>query len=377
MSLSRLSALAAEEGFGLPELRSRLIPWIEDKGLCQINRDSQKQVISVDSLILSYEGLLTAVSDFYDSLSPSAEDLGCIHTLEIAAQLPTPLPDVLHAVALIVGEEKAKIAVSLAKNYKIVAYREGKGLKYPVLYSEQLWSRCIDRAANALSPLTREQREIILNFVEQVRKYQGFPETLLRNFAIKNNVEPMLDLTIGINLLNRTKIQMADGASRVFLTSPHFYGDLASEFGEDMCDRVKIFLDSTRNGQHFGHLGTGRILNPDQLLRKLLNSGVIGPCTAIGTDWVTSERAGIVTVKRIDPTAGKCYMELVQKDTVAKVYQIVTTGTLDASQSVMRASNIREGTSFQSIEQLRVETGELPGDLGEAERAIIMKLREG
>lgn len=169
---------------------------------------------------------------------------------------------------------------------------------------------------------------------------------------------------------------MADGTSRVFLTSPHFYGDLESEFGEDMCDRVKIFLDSTRNGQHFGHPWTGRILDPDKLLSKLINTGVIGPCSAIGTDWVTSELAGIVTVKRVDPQAGKCYLELVQKDTVSKVHQIITTGTMDVSQSTMKASHVAEGRHFHSIEHLRAEAGELPGDWGEAERAIIMKLRE-
>ena len=40
----------------------------------------------------------------------------------------------------------------------------------------------------------------------------------------------------------------------------------------------------------------GIIVDPDRLLGKLVNEGVIGPCSAIGTDWVTSERAGIIAV---------------------------------------------------------------------------------
>ena len=312
----------------------------------------------------------------YDSLNPPPEDIGCLCVLQTVSQLPTPKSDVLHAVALIIGEEAGKRAVSLAKNYKIVASISGKGLREPILFSQRLWSGCISKAATALGPLNTDQRAIVLDLVERVRNYQGFPESLLRDLARQNNAEPMLDLAIGVGLLNRTDIQMADGTPRVFLTSPHFYGDLESEFGEDMCDRVKIFLDSTRNGQHFGHLWTGRILDPDRLLRKLINTGVIGPCSAIGTDWVTSELAGIVTVKRVDPRAGKCYMELVQKDTVSKVHQVITTGTMDVSQSTMKASDVAEGSHFHSIEQLRGEAGELPGGLGEAERAIIMKLRE-
>jgi hypothetical protein len=174
-SLNRLASLAAEEGFGYPDLLSYLIPWLEDSGLCQVNRQGQ-QISTVDSLILSYDGLLTAISELYDSLSPPPEDIGCLSVLEIAAQLPTPESDALHAVALSIGEEKARVAISLAKNYKIVAYRTGKGLREPLLYSERLWSRNIDKAARALGALDRLQRAVILDLVEQVRKYQGFPE---------------------------------------------------------------------------------------------------------------------------------------------------------------------------------------------------------
>ena len=97
MSLGYMSGLAAAEGFSLPDLRSHLIPWLENNGLCQINRDKQKQVVTVDSLVLSYEGLLAAVSDYYDSLSPTPEDIGCLYESSrtdnsTPAQLGTWLP---------------------------------------------------------------------------------------------------------------------------------------------------------------------------------------------------------------------------------------------------------------------------------------------
>ena len=42
----------------------------------------------------------------------------------------------------------------------------------------------------------------------------------------------------------------------------------------------------------------------------------------------------------------------------------------------MRPSNVREGTGFLSIEQLRAEPGDVPEEIAEIERAIILKLRE-
>jgi len=74
------------------------------------------------------------VSDYYDSLSPTPEDIGCLLVLEIASQIPTPEPDVLHAVALEVGEQKAKAAVSLAEELQDSCQqgRDGVTTPYPI-----------------------------------------------------------------------------------------------------------------------------------------------------------------------------------------------------------------------------------------------------
>lgn len=377
LTKQRLTLLAAEEGLYLPELESRVLPWLENAGLCRVNRRAGGEIESVDSLVLKYDSILSAVSDLYEELEPPPEDVGCIHALSLASRLPTPESEVLHAVAKVIGDERATLAVELAKSYKIVAHLEGKGLREPVLFSQSLWGRCIDRAAKALSPLDHPERDIVLDFVDRVRAYQGMPEALLRRDATQSNAGHLLDLAIGVGLLNRTDIQMAGGTSRAFLTSPHFYGDLADEYGEDMFDRVKIFLDSIRNGQHFGSPWTGRILDPEALLRKLLDYGEIGPCTAIGTDYVMSERAGIVTVRRAAPESSQYVLELLQTDTVRKVLDVVRAGRIEGRHHDMEASDFSDGSRFRSIEQRRAEVGAVPTQMEEAERAIITALREG
>jgi hypothetical protein len=230
-------------------------------------------------------------------------------------------------------------------------------------------------AAKSLSPLSANDRAVILEFIDRVKSHQGMPESLLHLEARKHNAEHMVQLALSIGLINRTQIQMSDGSKRWFLTTPHFYADMGAEFGEDMCDRVKIFLDSIRNGQHFGSSSTGKIVSPGKLLSKLLNAGEIGPCTAIGTDYVTSEQAGIVRVRRSGVKPKQSYLELVQRDTVEKVHDIVTTGSLIGSRP-MTESDISEGVRFGSIEQLRGEKAQVPAPVAEAEREIIQKLRE-
>ena len=310
-----------------------------------------------------------------DSSDPTAEDRGCVQALEMVSALPMPESEVLHALARDIGDTCAKRAIELAKNYHIVAHQAGYGLPEPVLFSERVWAKFNAKSAKALSPLSVADRAVLLELVSRVRQHQGIPESLMRQEARKHNGEHILSLGLGIGLLNRTQIQMADGAHRFFLTTPHFYADMGTEFGDDMCDRVKIFLDSIRNGQHFGRIGTGRILSPGVLLSKLLNAGEIGPCTAIGTDYVTSERAGIVKVRRSTTKPGQSVLELVQRDTVAKVHDIITTGSV-TSAIQMTEGDVREGVRFASIEQLRADAVEQPAPVAEAERAIMQKLRE-
>jgi hypothetical protein len=373
--LGRAQILAESEGFTRLDVRDRLLPWLERTNLAYVRRLRNGNIDSIESLVLTYDPLLAAVAEFYDSLEPTFEDQGCVQVLEMASALPRPQSEILHAVAQKVGEQASRLAVELAKNYHIVAHQAGKGLPEPILFSERIWTKFNAKAAQSLSPLKADDRAVLLELVSKVQQYQGLPETLLREEAKKHGSEHMLTLGIGIGLLNRTQIQMADGARRFFLTTPHFYADMGTEFGEDMCDRVKIFLDSVRNGQHFGRMGTGKILAPGRLLSKLLNTGEIGPCTAIGTDYVTSERAGIVKVRRMNNDPRSSVLELVQRDTVSKVHEIITTGTV-ANSIHMTAGDVSEGVRFSSIEQLRGEVAELPAPVAEAERAIMQRLRE-
>ena len=142
-----------------------------------------------------------------------------------------------------------------------------------------------------------------------------------------------------------------------------------------MCDRVKIFLDSIRNGEYFGSRQTGRILNPVALLGALINKGYVGPATAIASDYMVAEKAGIIQVSN-EPNSSKAFMKLRQKDTVSKVYEIVTSGTVQPGAGRMAASHMSDGTSFKSIEQGQTEFQGVSRELAELENEIIKNLRE-
>ena len=372
-NIKRIQFLAAQEGISLPVLTTELLPWLERAGLCQLEREADGNIREVTSLVLAYQDLLAAVSDFYDSRNPSDEDRACLFILAQANELPRPESIVRHAVANTSGEQTANMALQLAKAYNIVA--SSAGSNDPLLYAPRVWSGLHSKASQALAPLDITDREVLLHLINRIRGSQGYPETLFREEASRNGASHLVDMAIGIALVNRTEIHMANGTKRAFLTTPHFYADLADEFGEDMCDRVKIFLDSIRNGQYFGSPTTGRIFDPQLLLRALLNRGIVGPATAIGTDYMVAEKAGIIRVQRESPRS-RPYMELRQEDTVRKVFEVVSSGTVEPGAPRMDASHLSDGTGFSSIEQGRAELGGVSGHLAELEYEIIKKLRE-
>ena len=372
--LKRLQLLAAQEGITLPVLTGQLLPWLENAGLCHLTRDLAGNILDCTSLVLAYRDLLNAVSDFYESRQPADEDRACLMVLRQASELPRSESVLRQEVATTFSEATAHTALTLAKAYNIVA-SSGNSAD-PLLYAPRVWTGLLDKAPQALTPLDDTQREVLTYLINMVRASQGYPETLIRKEAIRHGFGNLIDMAIGIALMNRTELQLADGSRRSFLTTPHFYDDLRGEFGEDMCDRVKIFLDSIRNGQYFGSRATGRILDPERLLRVLLDRGQIGPATAIGQDYIVAEKAGIVRVQRAS-FGNTAFMELGQEDTVRKVLEIVSSGAVDPSTYRMAVSHISDGTLFKSIEHGRAELGGSSTELAELEHEIINRLREG
>ena len=73
---------------------------------------------AVDSLVLTYNQLLGAVSDFYEALLPAPEDRGCLLALHMVTAMPMPESQVLHKLAQELDEQNAVTALALAKSYR-------------------------------------------------------------------------------------------------------------------------------------------------------------------------------------------------------------------------------------------------------------------
>jgi hypothetical protein len=375
LSIRRFEALGSGAGFSPLDCRNSVIPALQQRGLL-IPYAVDGKLQAVESAVLTFAGLQEAAAAIYEAHEPTPADRGTLRLLHEAQRIPLPKSAALELLSQELGEETAREAIALALNYSIVAAKIGFGLSEPLLYSEKVWHGSVTpKLAKALAGLNPTARAVLNEMVDKVRTYQGVPATIIRRWAATHNAENLVDLAIGTGLLTGTELRMGGDDTRTFLTSPHFYGDVGDEFGGDTADRVKVFLDSIRNGQHYGRSATGRILDPAVLLRKLINTGSIGPCTAIGTDYKLSEQSGIVRVKPSVIKSGQFDMHVVQGDVIKKVHSIVTTGFIETN-GEMGEGDVIEGGRFASTEELRATLGKVATATAEAEREIMTRLRE-
>ena len=368
----KFRALAAAAHIDAPALKITLVPWLKGGAFIEgsIVDDNSDLLCNV----LDYEAVLSATDKLFGSLDPTPEERAVLGIVDLGVQIPQLKSEILSSAAL-GTEEVIERATELATSYKIVNVLEGPDIQEPIVYSPLIWGDKISKAGKALSHLPPDRRDVLLKIVELVAGYQGMPYASAVNWTTKEGQPDLIDFAVGVGLLDKTQILGGDGMTQEFLTTPHIYGELAATQGKDVCDRIRLFLDSIRHGEHYGRWYTGKITDPAKLLTKLVDSGEIGPCTAIGRDYQLVEKAGVVNVKPSSWKPGQFVMELVQEDTVRLVRDIVIQ-KFPLSSGPSPIEGACNQSDFVSAEGTRAKLGKPPQRVREAEQQMLRELRE-
>jgi hypothetical protein len=367
----KFSVHASEAKIDGPILSHVVLPWLIRSGFVEIDEDRTTVVCHV----VDYNAILKATYKLFEELGPTPEERAVLVLLEMSSQMPTTKGSVFERLT----DQKdrvVEVALDLAAGYEIVRLAEGDGIAEPIIYSPTIWGDNILKASRALSHMDATDREVLLELVNRVAKYQGMPEVAARNWLKIQGKLHLCEFAVSIGLLDRTEILTKEGKRQAFLTTPHLYGEIAATHGRDVCDRVRLFLDSIRHGQHYGDWITGKIKDPVTLLDRLLRYREIGPCTAIGYDYILVEKAGIVTVVPHTTKTNQFMMRLVQDDTVQVIRDMLAQphglGTIGLISRVGPAGQ----QQFVSSEQARPLLGQLPPPMKRAEEQMLRKLRE-
>lgn len=370
MTYDKLSVHASESKIDKPNLKLLIEPWLVRSGFIEVSDDRT----TVACNIVDYAAILKATYELFEHCDPSPEERAVLELLEISSQMPTSRSAACNKLAG-TNDKVVEVALDLAAGYQVVRVADGDGVAEPMLYSPTIWGDNISKASKALSHLDATDRAVLLELVTRIAKYQGMPEFAALKWLASQNKGTLCNFAVAIGLLDRTEILTRDGTRQAFLTTPHLYGEIAAKHGRDVCDRVRLFLDSIRHGEHFGAWMTGRIKDPVVLLTKLLDCREIGPCTAIGTDYILVEKAGIVTVSPSNKR-NQYVMRLVQDDTVMVIRDMLKQPHGLGALGVVSHIGPAGQHQFVSSEQVRPLLGQLSPELKRAEEQILRNLRE-
>ena len=368
----QLEVFANSAGILTIDLDTYLRP-LEKNGCLKVKRSTDGTILRVEDCLLSKEDVLHNTTILFNNKAKDIE-IANLSALEITAQKPIEefnLKQNLHNQGI--SDEKIDKLIDLQVDFQLLQRQTGYGLDQPFIFNEYIWGQNIKKIAPAIAQMTSKQRTAVDDTMHIIQNSQGLPKDHLHSID-----KEMLNLLTKIGMLDVVTISTTKRDEKDFVTTPQMWGTIKLDLlSDDVLDEIKIFLNSIRYGEHYGRVGTGKIAIPVVLVKALLNRDKVGPCSAIGTDYIMLEKAGIVEVERaLDKPGKQCYMKLLKKEVAEHVCDILEHGTVLPIQETKQLEfNFPSATSYRDPETNRVRTKIATKDSQEAFSAMIDKLR--
>jgi hypothetical protein len=226
----------------------------------------------------------------------------------------------------------------------------------------------------ALSTLPRAARSELDSLVEAVAKTPGLPPD-----QIKASPE-IKKLAVGLGIVEESTVASPAG-NATFLTSPRLappsVGKETEHLEDDVFHHAKMLLSSLRFGELRSSSGRGRIMSPDVLVTALLERDRVGPCTAIGQDYVLLEGEGVIRTTRASHKPGEqFYMELRRREPARIVKSLLESNDTALMDSKWTTSALELPSGYSGPETARASAiAQTPARDAETMRRFLEELR--
>lgn len=307
-------------GIGQPEL-SLYLGTLKSFGC--IDWDKESTIYEV--LAFSRNRVLTTTSKILESLQLSSEiEKVLSELLEFCLLRPRLKSEIQEYFSTILSEPQINELIGLAKQFELLGY-----ITIPTR-SEELYfngyqfgdrAKDIGKALAALSSNKREQLDVL---IKEVAKTPGLPP---ENLSIQDEIKT---LALGLGIIEVSEVSSKAGNAK-FLTIPNLappsVGKETSHLEDDVFHHAKMLLSSLRFGELRSMPSRGQIIEPAILVEALINRDRVGPCTAIGEDYVLLECEGVIKTFQAPNKPGKqFYMQLRRHEPAEIVLGLLKSG---------------------------------------------------
>ncbi|WP_432948275.1 hypothetical protein ACQPXM_13275 [Kribbella sp. CA-253562] len=279
-------------GLGARELINTVLPALKQADLIDYQMALDGTIANLDEFI----GVSATVTEqsvrLLNVLQPQRSDLAFLHSVEIGALAPLGESQHLQEITKRgFTEYEAVEALRLARAVRLNLSAPSADLNEDVIYSPYVWGTKQLPLATFLSKLPPNERDALLGMSQQVLATPGLQISKL------SATPGIIHSARNAGLIQAATVQSSTGVSSTYVFSPLL------ETEDNLCTTTealhlrKLFVAHILFGHESAKAGGGRILTPDVLVQSLVNRGVVGPATNIGTDYYLLEAAGVVAVE--------------------------------------------------------------------------------
>lgn len=367
-SPARVRAIGLDVGLGKRSL-SDVVQTLEQLGWVVVHRDATGQPTAVVETIPAPSDLVAASEKVLNVLMAGPAERAALAVLRATTIQPLLMADVLDAAHAVEGVSSAPESAENAVRHLMhtdlvreVAADDGR----TVLYNPNVWTQGEDVIQAALRAADARGTKEVGALLEELATSPGMPES-----QVTSTEKKWINFAVSQGLVQRSVIQTSDGQEQGFLFTPHLGRDPFGGTAGDASGQVRQLVGSMIYAATFASY---RLRDPAVFLRSLINRGIAGNASSIGTDYPMLEKAGIVRV--IDGDSSDRYqLELLQTEVAEDALKLLT--ARDSSGSGRHNVASLEGQrSYVHVDRERAKLA-LTTDRDQAEEArLIAALRE-
>lgn len=319
LPLSKVTAHARLCGIGGPELPVYL-EVLKSLGCV----DSDQQSATYEVLAFSRQRVLETTSWIFNSQPSSPVEKALPYLLDFCLTRPRLQSELKDYLSDSLSEQDVERILGLVETFELLGVFSGPASAERLYFNGYQFG---DRAANiakALRALSHQDRAELDNLLEEVAKRPG---VLRESIGVSERTKK---LAIALGLVEVSEVPSPAGSAK-FVTMPRLappsVGRETSQLEDDVFHHAKMLLSSIRFGQFRSSRLRGQIDYPATLVRALVGRTRVGPCTAIGEDYVFLEGEGVIRTIPAEHMPGRqFYMELRRQEPAEIVLGLLESG---------------------------------------------------
>ncbi|WP_434740770.1 hypothetical protein [Micromonospora sp. SH-82] len=370
-SADRVRAIGLDVGLGPRSLKD-VVTTMETLGWLSVVRDAGNAPISISESIPAPGDLVASAPQLLNLLMVEASERAALAILRATTLQPLLVEDALDTATTAAGvdgnEEAAEAALRhltfLGLVRRVVA-DDGR----EVLYNPNVWTQGDAIAQAALRAADARATGEVTALLQELASNPGLPEA-----HVKSTESKWVAFAVSQGLVQRSVIQTSEGLEQGFLFTPHLGRDPFGGTVGDASGQVRQLVGSMIYAATFAKI---RLIYPDVFLRSLINRGIAGDVSSIGTDYPMLEKAGVVKVVP-GSSSSRFRLELLQSEVAEDALKLLSTreGSNGSSTSDADAAALRAQRSYIHVERERARLA-LTTDTDEVEQArLLAALRE-